>query len=369
MSSRSGQEAGSPRAGRRVPGPRRGRDRRRRVVGVDPEPARRLAVHERVGGDLADREHEVLDRPDREARRARPPGARAPGRRRCPPPARGAYGCASGGGGRRPTRSRTNARGSVNSALGAQPVHPRARWDGCAGRPRRHSRAAARCRTGRATRRDGRRRRDVWRRLVVHVGAHGLRRSPAERLLGHDPRSPVAARRMVVEEAEDTGEHRAVLGVEHVGVDEVDLSASAPSSSRSQPSFSGVAAASTRSPPCTPSRANAATPSTKRAGVLVEQRVVPVACGTAVALTGDTRLHSLVFPACPLRACVRRTSSAGAPTRRSGPRARGHACRRRRRPGTGRCRSSAAGGRRSAQPSARDRSARLDGPRQGRDSP
>ena len=128
-----GQEAGSPRAGRRVPGPRRGRDRRRRRRRSRP---RRGAAPRRARARWRrsrDREREVLGRPGREGAAL---GLPAHERADAGDVLRLLEGVRLrlGGGGRRSTRSRMNARGSVNSGFGRS-RRPRPRWDGAPGRP------------------------------------------------------------------------------------------------------------------------------------------------------------------------------------------------------------------------------------------
>ena len=141
--------------------------------------------------------------------------------------------------------------------------------------------------------------RHVGRSLVAHVGAHGRRPALGERLLGEDSRTPGAEARVALEIVHHRPEHRAVGG--HRARRRRRSPRSPPpvrSSSRSQASLSGVAAASTRSSPRTPSRTNAATPSTKQAGPRTTALDGGCTCDRTSRAPGFG-LHTLLLPEGP----------------------------------------------------------------------
>ena len=151
---------------------------------------------------------------------------------------------------------------------------------------------------------------------------------------------------MVAEEAEERGEHWAVLGVEHVGVDEVDLSRVRPSSSLSEPKFSGRGR-----------RAPFSCCARPRARRRRHRRRSGRGPRTAALDAGRTRDRASRSPGVPSPhpPSTRRGRSGHAPAREIaaryaalGPRTRPRACRRRPQRGTGTCRSTAAGRLRSA---------------------
>ena len=192
--------------------------------------------------------------------------------------------------------------------------------------------------------------RDVGRRLVAHVGAHGRGRALRERLLGEDPRPPRAGARVALEVVDHRLEHGPVAGVEHVGVGEVDR-LRVRAELLPQPGELGGRRGGEHLLLAAQALAHEGGGAVDEVGgVLVQQRLVPAARAIGRRAHRWCRLHTLLYPVGPLRARARRRGNrhralrgapGGEPDRR--------ACRRRPHPGTGTCRSSAARRRRSAR--------------------